>query len=108
MAVYAISDIVEITDPQMLTEYVQRIAPIFEKYGVKSLGGASAGYETIEGNWQSQAVVLLEFEDREHFERFYNSPEYQEIRPLRKQATSGRLILTPASSEPREARGEGM
>lgn len=94
MAVYALSDTAKITDPQMLAEYAQRIAPTFEKYGVKALV-AGAGYETIEGIWQSQAVTILEFEDREHFERWYNSPEYQEIRPLRTQATSGRVILTP-------------
>jgi len=96
MAVYAISDTVEITDPQMLAEYVQRVPPTLEKYGVKPLVlvGGSAGYETIEGNWQSQGMIILEFEDREHFERWYNSPEYQEILPLRMQATSGRAILT--------------
>jgi uncharacterized protein (DUF1330 family) len=93
MAVYAISDTVEITDPQMLAEYVQRVAPTLEKYGVKPLVAGSAGYETIEGNWQSQGMIILEFEDREHFERWYNSPEYQEILPLRMQATSGRAIL---------------
>ncbi|GCE23559.1 hypothetical protein KDK_73590 [Dictyobacter kobayashii] len=47
----------------------------------------------IEGNWQSQGMVILEFEDREHFERWYNSPEYQGILPLHLQATSGRLLL---------------
>jgi len=96
MAVYAISDTVEITDPQMLAEYVQRVPPTLEKYGVKPLVlvVGSVGYETIEGNWQSQGVIILEFEDREHFERWYNSPEYQEILPLRMQATSGRAILT--------------
>lgn len=94
MAVYAISDTVEITDPQILAEYVQRVPLTFEKYKVKPLVVGSAGYETIEGSWPSQGVVILEFEDREHFERWYNSPEYQEILPLRRQATSNRAIIT--------------
>jgi uncharacterized protein (DUF1330 family) len=93
MAVYAISDTVEITDPQMLAEYVQRIAPTLKKYGVKPLVAGNAGYETIEGIWQTQGMTILEFEDREHFERWYNSPEYQEILPLRMQATSNRALL---------------
>ena len=77
-------------------EYVQRVPPTLEKYGVKPLVlvVGSAGYETIEGNWQSQGMIILEFEDREHFERWYHSPEYQEILPLRMQATSGQAILT--------------
>jgi uncharacterized protein (DUF1330 family) len=65
---------VEITDPQKFAEYVQRLTPMLGKYGAKYLVGGREGYETIEGNWQSQAVVLLEFKDKEHFERWYNSP----------------------------------
>jgi uncharacterized protein (DUF1330 family) len=93
MAVYAISDTAEITDPQMLAEYIQHVAPTLQKYGVKPLVAGSAEYETIEGNWRSQGMIILEFADREHFERWYNSPEYQEILPLRLQATFGRAIL---------------
>ena len=93
MTVYAISDTAEITDPQMLAEYVRRIVPTLKKYGVKPLVAGRAEYETIEGNWQSKGVTILEFEDRDHFERWYNSPEYQEILPLRLQATSSRGIL---------------
>ena len=78
----------------MFAEYAQRAAPILAKYGVKFLVGGAA-YETIEGNWQAQGVTILEFEDREHFERWYDSPEYKETRPLRIQATSGRAILAP-------------
>src|SRR5215472_5990423 len=108
MAVYAISDTVEITDPQMLAEYVQRVPPTLEKYGVKPLVlvVGSAGYETIEGIWQSQGVIVLEFEDREHFERWYNSPEYQEILPLRMRAPSGRAFFPRGGKEAREG-GEG-
>jgi uncharacterized protein (DUF1330 family) len=98
MAVYAISDTAEITDPQTLAAYVQGVGPTFKKYGVKPLLAGRAEYETIEGNWQSQGMVILEFKDREHFERWYNSPEYQEILPLRLRATSSRaLLITPAN-----------
>jgi uncharacterized protein (DUF1330 family) len=95
MTVYAISDTVEITDPQMLAEYIRRVPPTLKTYGVKPLVAGRAEYETIEneGNWQSQGITILEFEDREHFERWYNSPEYQEILPLRLQATSNRGLL---------------
>lgn len=93
MTVYAISDTAEITDPQMLAEYIRRVPPTLKKYGVKPLVAGDAEYEAIEGIWQSQGMIILEFEDREHFERWYSSPEYQEILPLRLQATSGRSLL---------------
>src|SRR5579862_4075435 len=94
MAAYFIVDTEKITDPQMFAEYAQRSAPALEKYGVKFLGG-SAGYETIEGIWQSQGMIILGFEDMKHFERWYDSPEYKEILTLRIQATSSRAILLP-------------
>ena len=98
MTVYAISDTAEITDPQMLADYVRRVAPTFKKYAIKPLVAGRAEYEMIEGNWQSQGMIILEFEDREHFERWYNSPEYQEILPLRLQATSSRgILIKPAN-----------
>ncbi len=43
MAVYAISDTMEITDPQMLAEYVQRIVPTLKKYRVKPPGSRKRG-----------------------------------------------------------------
>jgi uncharacterized protein (DUF1330 family) len=92
MAVYFVLDIEKVTDPQKIGEYGQRGGATREQYGVKTvvLGGTS---ETIEGNWQPQGVVILEFEDEAHFKRWYNSPEYQEILPLRLQSTVSRSIL---------------
>ncbi|QBD77370.1 DUF1330 domain-containing protein [Ktedonosporobacter rubrisoli] len=92
MAVYFVLDIEKVIDPQKIGEYSQRSGPTREQYGVKTvvLGGAS---ETIEGNWQPQGAVILEFEDEAHFKRWYTSPEYQEILPLRLQGTTSRAIL---------------
>jgi uncharacterized protein (DUF1330 family) len=93
MAVYAISDTLAINDPQMLAEYIQRVPQTLAKYGVKPLVAGGEGFEKIEGDWQSQGMVILEFRDREHFERWYNSPEYQEILRFRMRATTNRAIL---------------
>lgn len=92
MAVYFVLDIEKVSDLQKIGEYSQRGGSTREKYGVKTvvLGGAS---ETIEGNWQPQGVAIFEFEDEAHFKRWYNSPEYQEILPLRLQSTTSRAIL---------------
>ncbi|QBD74947.1 DUF1330 domain-containing protein [Ktedonosporobacter rubrisoli] len=93
MAVYFIVDTMKVTDPQMHAEYSQRAASTLEQYGVKFLVGGSAPHEVIEGIWQTQGVAVLEFEDREHFKRWYDSPEYKEIRRLRIQSTSNRAIV---------------
>lgn len=92
MAAYLIFDVEQTNDRQMHDEYRRRAAPTLEQYGVKFVVGSGA-CETIEGNWHSQGMVILEFEDTEHFKRWYDSPEYKEIRKLRFQALTTRVIL---------------
>jgi uncharacterized protein (DUF1330 family) len=92
MAVYFVLDIEKVIDPQKIGEYGQRGGATRELYGVRTvvLGGTS---ETIEGGWQPQGTVIFEFDDEAHFKRWYNSPEYQEILPLRLESTVSRSIL---------------
>ena len=45
------------------------------------------------GNWTQQRLVVIEFPDMASAERFYDSPEYQKILPLRLKASKGRALL---------------
>ncbi len=78
MAAYFVVDIKEITDAQLYAEYREGVGATLEQYGGKFLvrGGA---YETIEGDWQPQRLVILEFADVESFKRWYHSPEYSQL-----------------------------
>jgi uncharacterized protein (DUF1330 family) len=91
MAVYFIVD-VKVEDPTIYEEYRKRVNPTLERYGGKFLarGGAT---ETIEGDWQPQRLVVLEFENTEHFRRWYDSPEYCEAREIRWKASTARAVL---------------
>jgi len=92
MAAYFVVDIQEITDQQTYTDYSKQVKATLEQYNGKFLvrGGA---YETIEGGWQPQRFVILEFADTDQFKRWYNSPEYSKIRPLRFAASTARAIV---------------
>jgi uncharacterized protein (DUF1330 family) len=92
MAVYFVLDIEKVNDQQKIAEYSQRGVETIKQYGGKLvvIGGAP---ETVEGSWQPQAVAILEFEDAEHFKRWYNSPEYKKVMPLRLQGSTSRAIL---------------
>ena len=85
-------DIKEITDPQTYAEYSKGAPATIARYGGKPLvrGGA---YETIEGDWQPARFVIVEFEDEEHFKRWYNSPEYSKLRGIRFKASTSNSIL---------------
>ncbi|HEY3992648.1 MAG TPA: DUF1330 domain-containing protein [Ktedonobacteraceae bacterium] len=91
MAAYFIVD-VNVEDPTTYEEYRKLVNPTLELYGGKFLvrGGA---VETIEGDWQPQRLVILEFENTEHFKRWYYSPEYSAAREIRFRASHARAVL---------------
>ncbi len=81
---------IKVEDPTTFEEYRKLVNPT--PYGGKFLarGGAT---ETIEGDWQPQRLVILEFDDTEHFRLWYDSPEYSAARQIRWRASSGRAVL---------------
>lgn len=91
MAAYIIAD-VEITDPETYAEYRKVVPPTLEQYGGRFVvrGGA---HETLEGDWQPARVVVLEFDDVAAAKRWYDSPEYSEIKAIRQRASRGSLIV---------------
>ena len=91
MPAYFIVD-VEVTDPAGFEEYRQLVPGTVQKYGGRFLvrGGA---VETLEGDWQPQRVVVLEFPSLEQAKRWYNSEDYREPKALRFKTAKTRLIL---------------
>ena len=91
MAAYFLVD-VAVNDPQLYAEYRKLVMPTLEKYGGRFLvrGGT---VETIEGDWNSERIVILEFENSEQFQRWYNSPEYTAARTVRFKASTASAIL---------------
>ena len=49
--------------------------------------------KSLEGDWTQERLIVVEFPDMATAERFYHSPEYQKILPLRLKAASGRTLL---------------
>jgi uncharacterized protein (DUF1330 family) len=92
MAAYFVVDIQEITDPQQYKEYSKQVDATVVQYGGKFLvrGGA---HESIEGDWQSQRLVVLQFDDVDSFKSWYHSPEYSKIRTIRFGASTSRAIV---------------
>ena len=91
MAAYMIAHI-QITDPERFERYREAVPPIIERYGGRYLirGGAA---ETLEGDWTVPRLVVLEFADHDAAKRFYQSPAYQEILPIRLGASTGTAAI---------------
>jgi uncharacterized protein (DUF1330 family) len=47
----------------------------------------------IEGDWNPERLVIIEFPERESAESFLSDPEIQELFKLRRATTTSRLVL---------------
>ena len=81
MAVYSIVN-VQITDPARYAEYREKAPGTIARYGGKYLARGGE-VEVLEGDWNPQRLVILEFESMERFNEWYNSPEYAPLKQLR-------------------------
>ncbi len=91
MAAYIVVDI-EITDPSEYQTYAQQTAATLERYGGKFLvrGGNP---ETLEGDWKTKRLVILEFPGAEQAKSWYDSPEYSAIKGIRHRSAISRMLL---------------
>ena len=71
-------------------QYLNEVAATVEPFGGKWL--AQGPPSVMEGVWPG-SVVLMEFPDRRAATDWYNSPQYQRIRPLRVESSISDLVL---------------
>lgn len=78
---YAIAYLRDVDLGPAIIEYIEKIDETLAPYGGRFLvhGGEVHG---LEGEWDGD-IVIIEFPDHDSAVRWYDSPEYQEILPLR-------------------------
>ena len=94
MSAYVIGDIT-VNDQERYEDY-KKLAPLaIAAFGGKYLarGGKT---EKLEGNWEPDRIIILEFESLETAKKFINSPEYREARALRHKTASSNMIVVKA------------
>ena len=90
MAAYVIAD-VQVKNPEGYDEYRRQVPATVQKYGGRFVA-RGGGVETLEGEWQPQRIVVLEFPSMEALKRWYNSPEYKPLIALRQKHSVGKVI----------------
>ncbi len=90
MPAYVIVDI-EITDPEQYERYKTLAPATVAAYGGRYVarGGATL---SLEGDWQSKRLVILEFDSLDRAQAWHDSPAYRAARTLRQSATRSRMI----------------
>jgi uncharacterized protein (DUF1330 family) len=87
----------EITNESGFAPYRTAVNATLTQYGGRFLtrGGPT---ELIEGGPEPKRVIILEFADKEAVKRWYNSPEYQKILPMRLDHSTGRAFIVEGVS----------
>jgi uncharacterized protein (DUF1330 family) len=90
VAAYVIAQ-VEVTDWDKFKEYLKETPRVIAQYGGRYI---ARGGETVmlEGDDQPERIVLIEFPSLQKAKEWYHSKEYQQIKSLRKGASTGSLI----------------
>ncbi|GAB3812189.1 DUF1330 domain-containing protein [Pontibacter rugosus] len=91
MPAYIIAEI-DVTDPETYTAYTQLTPATLAAYGGKFIvrGGQ---HETLEGDWQPNRMVVLEFESLARAKEWWNSPEYAGPKSIRQKASNTNMIV---------------
>jgi uncharacterized protein (DUF1330 family) len=92
MPAYVIADIHQRGSAEEVTEYRSGVPASLEPYGGRFVvrGGKT---EIVEGTWEPERMVVIEFPDVQAARDWYASPAYQEILPLRTRNCETGMIL---------------
>ena len=91
MSAYVIAHI-DVSDTETFEAYREKVPAVIEKFGGRYLVRGGAVHE-LEGQWTIPRLVIIAFDSLDAAQRFYHSPDYQEILPLRLQAAEGTVVI---------------
>lgn len=91
MKFYIVANI-RLIDPERFAIYSRCVDQLLPLYGAQFIvrGGNS---EVIDGDWQPDRLVVIEFPSRDAFQRFHDDPDYQAVVPIRQAASHASLVL---------------
>lgn len=91
MSAYMIVN-VAVQDPAVYEEYKAKVPDLIRKHGGEYLvrGGR---FVIVEGNLEPSRLVILRFPDIAAAQDFYNDPEYQPLKAVRKRASKTDIVL---------------
>ncbi len=91
MAAYVYAE-VEIVNPEGYKEYSRLVPGTIAQYGGRFLHrGGNA--EALEGDWPKVRRVIIEFPSTQAAKAWWDSPEYEKPKAMRRANSKGRLIL---------------
>jgi uncharacterized protein (DUF1330 family) len=92
MTAYLVVDTL-LDNPELYEEYKRLARPLAERFGGEYLarGGEMSLKET--DLWSPTRLVLVRFPDAQSANRFYDSPEYQDVLQISKQSARRTVVV---------------
>ncbi|MGI9229148.1 MAG: DUF1330 domain-containing protein [Gammaproteobacteria bacterium] len=82
----------KVTKPEQFAEYAAKTPKLIEKFGGRYLA-LGRDLEVLEGEWNYQAVVISEWESMDAAKKFWDSPEYAELKKIREGSIDVTVLL---------------
>ena len=88
---------IDVRDPDTFKTYGEKLTPLIASFGGRYLvsGGEP---QAVEGHLDLKSLVIIEFPSMEAARRFYDSPEYRPVKPLRLASASSDIVLVEGSA----------
>lgn len=83
---------VSIHNPELYEEYKKHTLGTLQKYGGKFVV-RGAQTESLEGDWNPQRLVILEFPSVQSAKDWWSSPEYTVAKNIRYQAAQSKMLV---------------
>jgi uncharacterized protein (DUF1330 family) len=92
MPAYVIADVRDVRDVDALLEYRRRNTDAVAHHGGRFVvrGGEAT---VLEGEWLTRRIVVMEFPDADAARAWWESDEYEAIKPIRRGASDTNIIL---------------
>jgi uncharacterized protein (DUF1330 family) len=91
MSAYLIVDAV-CYDPEPYERYKELVKPLFEAAGgIYHVRGGNP--EIVEGDWNPERIIVMEFPNREAIRKLFDSEEYAPVKALRHASANARIII---------------
>jgi len=87
-----------ITNPNWITEYLEKVTPMVSLHGGRYLTRTSS-VELLEGDNLPQFSLVAEFPSKEAATTFYNSDEYKPFKLARKKGSVSKFLLVSIEGE---------
>ncbi len=91
MAAYVVIDL-NVADSEGFQQYVDGVLPLMDKFGGRNVLTDDAAV-VLEGDWTPPTLVIHEFASKAAVQEFWDSPEYQPLKELRRRYSTVKVVV---------------